>query len=128
MGSEDPKMRKLVFVLAALLIAHVLLTALGNGAVAQKGKPKVGLVTTEGGKINDGTFNELAYKGMMRAVDKFELQGTFIRRTVLLHAANEGVSMAPYHDADRAIPRSVKEKIAEVVEGLKTGKIKTGVK
>jgi basic membrane protein A and related proteins len=71
-------MRKLVRVLAVLLFAHLLLTALGGGAIAQESKPKVGLVTTEGGKINDGTFNELAYQGMMRAVDKFKLQGSFI--------------------------------------------------
>jgi basic membrane protein A len=71
-------MRKLVLLLAVLLIVHALLTALGGDAFAQKSKPKVGLVTTEGGKINDGTFNELAYKGMRRALDEFELQGSFI--------------------------------------------------
>ena len=54
-----------------------LLSALGGGAVAQEGKLKVGLVT-DVGKISDGTFNELAYRGMMRAVDEFKLQGSFI--------------------------------------------------
>ena len=38
---------------------------------------KVGLVT-DVGKVNDGTFNELAYKGMMKAVNEFGLKSAFI--------------------------------------------------
>jgi basic membrane lipoprotein Med (substrate-binding protein (PBP1-ABC) superfamily) len=38
---------------------------------------RVGLVT-DVGKVDDGTFNEFAYKGMMRAVEAFNLQSAFI--------------------------------------------------
>ena len=38
---------------------------------------KVGLVT-DVGKVDDGTFNEYAYKGMMRAVDELGLESAFI--------------------------------------------------
>lgn len=38
---------------------------------------RVGLVT-DVGKIDDGTFNQYAYAGMMRAADKFGLETTYI--------------------------------------------------
>jgi basic membrane protein A len=38
---------------------------------------RVGLVT-DVGKVNDGTFNEFAYKGMMQAADEFSLGNAFI--------------------------------------------------
>jgi basic membrane lipoprotein Med (substrate-binding protein (PBP1-ABC) superfamily)/maltose-binding protein MalE len=38
---------------------------------------RVGLVT-DVGKVNDGTFNEFAYKGMMQAVEEFGLESAFI--------------------------------------------------
>jgi len=40
-------------------------------------KFKVGLVT-DVGKVNDGTFNEFAYKGMMQAVNELKLDSAFI--------------------------------------------------
>ena len=70
-------MRKIIVVLVGFLVVPLLLTGTGGGAVPQKGKLKVGLVT-DIGKISDGTFNELAYKGMMKAVNEFNLQGSFI--------------------------------------------------
>ena len=38
---------------------------------------RVGLVT-DVGKVNDGTFNQYAYEGMMRAVEEFGLDSAFI--------------------------------------------------
>ena len=38
---------------------------------------KVGLVT-DVGKVDDGTFNQYAYEGMMRAVEEFGLESAFI--------------------------------------------------
>jgi len=38
---------------------------------------QVGLVT-DVGKVNDGTFNQYAYEGMMQAVDEFGLESAFI--------------------------------------------------
>ena len=42
-----------------------------------KGQVRVGLVT-DVGKIDDGTFNQYAYKGMMRAAEEFGLETTYI--------------------------------------------------
>jgi basic membrane lipoprotein Med (substrate-binding protein (PBP1-ABC) superfamily) len=41
---------------------------------------------------------------------------------------NSGVGLAPYHDWDSKIPQSVKDKVKEAIEGLKSGKIVTGYK
>ncbi len=48
-----------------------------EAGLGPKKKVKVGLVT-DVGKVNDGTFNEFAYKGMMRAVEEFGLESAFI--------------------------------------------------
>ena len=48
-----------------------------EAGLGAKKKIKVGLVT-DVGKVNDGTFNEFAYKGMMQAVEEFGLESAFI--------------------------------------------------
>jgi arabinogalactan oligomer/maltooligosaccharide transport system substrate-binding protein len=48
-----------------------------EAGLGAKKQVKVGLVT-DVGKVNDGTFNEYAYKGMMQAVDEFKLENAFI--------------------------------------------------
>ena len=60
---------------------------------------KVGLVT-DVGKVNDGTFNEFAYKGMMQAVEEFGLESAFIETLAptdyeknIEQFANEGYDM-----------------------------------
>ncbi|MEW5722086.1 MAG: BMP family ABC transporter substrate-binding protein [Thermodesulfobacteriota bacterium] len=42
-------------------------------------------------------------------------------------AAIDGVGLAPFHDAQPAIPAPVQAKLEEIAGGLKTGAIKTGV-
>jgi len=69
-------MRK--FALIALSLLVVLSTVLSAcGGTASTKQLKVGLVT-DVGKVNDGTFNELAYKGMMKAVNEFKLKSAYI--------------------------------------------------
>jgi basic membrane protein A len=46
-------------------------------AAAAPRMSRVGLVT-DIGKVDDGTFNEFAYKGMMRAVQAFRLESAFV--------------------------------------------------
>jgi arabinogalactan oligomer/maltooligosaccharide transport system substrate-binding protein len=48
-----------------------------EAGLGPKKKIRVGLVT-DVGKVNDGTFNEFAYKGMMQAVEEFGLESAFI--------------------------------------------------
>jgi basic membrane lipoprotein Med (substrate-binding protein (PBP1-ABC) superfamily) len=47
------------------------------GVMAQDGIESVCLVT-DVGRVNDGTFNQFAYEGMLRAAEDFDLETTFI--------------------------------------------------
>ena len=55
------------------------------------------------------------------------VRGELQSGTVRFNLANDGVGLAPYHRADTAIPSEVRGKILEVAEGLRTGKVRTGV-
>jgi ABC-type uncharacterized transport system permease subunit/basic membrane lipoprotein Med (substrate-binding protein (PBP1-ABC) superfamily) len=48
-----------------------------RNAVPRSGQVRVGLVT-DVGKVDDGTFNQYAYEGMMRAAEEFDLEATYI--------------------------------------------------
>ncbi len=45
---------------------------------------------------------------------------------VTANLQNGGVGLAPFHDWDSKIPQSVKDKIKEATDGLKSGTLKTG--
>ncbi len=60
----------LVVVLAVLAFAVV-------PAMAQDGIESVCLIT-DVGRVNDGTFNQFAYEGMLRAEEEYEVEVTFI--------------------------------------------------
>ncbi|MEE8391016.1 MAG: BMP family ABC transporter substrate-binding protein, partial [Anaerolineae bacterium] len=51
-----------------------------RNAVPTSSQVRVGLVT-DVGKIDDGTFNQYAYEGMMRAAEEFGLETTYIETT-----------------------------------------------
>ncbi len=72
-------MRKVMGFLSLLVVIGLLLSACAPAATPTPEAPKlkVGLVT-DVGKVNDGTFNEFAYKGMMQAVEEFGLESAFI--------------------------------------------------
>ncbi len=72
-------MRKVMGFLSLLAVLSLLLSACAPAATPTPEAPKlrVGLVT-DVGKVNDGTFNEFAYKGMMQAVEEFGLESAFI--------------------------------------------------
>jgi simple sugar transport system permease protein len=53
-------------------------------------------------------------KGLQSGIMRFDL-------------SNEGVGLAPYHEADVAVPSEVRGKIQEVASGLRTGRIRTHV-
>ncbi len=75
------KLSKSLFVMLTVLVVTAMLAACtGNNApptptptVTLRSDYKLGLVTNEQGTINDGTFNELAYKGARRASRDFGL-------------------------------------------------------
>jgi simple sugar transport system permease protein len=59
-------------------------------------------------------ITQAAAKGLQSGVVRFNL-------------SNEGVGLAPYHEADVAVPSEVRGKIQEVAGGLRSGRIRTHV-
>ena len=62
-------MRKLLIGLLMLLVA---------GIASAQDTPESVCLITDIGRVNDGTFNEFAYDGMIRAVEEFNLDSSFI--------------------------------------------------
>jgi simple sugar transport system permease protein len=59
-------------------------------------------------------ITQAVVKGLQSGVMRFNL-------------SNEGVGLAPYHEADVAVPSEVRGKIQEVTTGLRSGRIRTYV-
>lgn len=55
------------------------------------------------------------------------VEDKLIGETVLFDAGNQGIGLAPYHAAESAVPEGVKGRIDEIVTGLRSGTITTGV-
>lgn len=53
--------------------------------------------------------------------------GTFNGGTMVFNAANDGVGLAPYHEAEPAVPEEVKARIEDIRTRLKSGELTTGV-
>lgn len=68
-------MRPSLSLITGILVLILILAPIGASQAAEP--LKVALVT-DVGKIDDRTFNEFAYKGMIRAADEFGLQTAFI--------------------------------------------------
>lgn len=87
------------------------------------------------------TFKQGAVKGAnkilssaMKRVDnavygavKSAMRDTFQGGTMVFDASNDGVGLAPFHDAAGTIPEAVQVKVQEITMGLKSGQIKTGI-
>jgi basic membrane protein A len=71
-------MKKLYFVMAALIVASLVLTACGGGAGG--GGLKVGMVTDLGG-IDDKSFNATAYAGIDKAISELGVDGKYLEST-----------------------------------------------
>jgi len=46
---------------------------------------------------------------------------------LMFDATNDGVGLAPFHDAEGAIPQDVKDRLTQIAMGMKEGTITTGV-
>src|SRR5215468_8367264 len=58
---------------------------------------------------------------------KMAVEGAFTGGKQRFDASNDGVGLAPFHDAESAIPDAAKVKLQEIAAGLKAGTIKTGI-
>ena len=68
-------MKKLYFVMAALIVASLILTACGGGATSSG--LKVGQVTDLGG-IDDKSFNATAWAGVEKAIAELGVEGKYL--------------------------------------------------
>lgn len=66
--------RKLLLITLLLLA----LTALAAPSLAQDAAPDSVCLVTDLGRVNDGTFNQFAYEGMLRAAEDSGIDNTFI--------------------------------------------------
>ncbi len=73
-------MKKLYFVMAALIVASLILSACGGGGAAGSNAIKVGQVTDLGG-IDDKSFNATAYAGVEKAVAELGVEGKYLEST-----------------------------------------------
>ena len=89
------------------------LTTFGNGSVTGADK----LLSSAMKRVDVAV-----YTAIKNAVTDAWLGGN-----VLLEAANDGVGLAPFHDTEGAVPQAVKDKLAEIAQGMKAGTIGTGV-
>jgi simple sugar transport system permease protein len=55
------------------------------------------------------------------------VEGKFVGETALFDAGNEGIGLAPYHAAESAVPEEIKGRIDELLAGLRSGTVTTGV-
>jgi len=112
----------------------------GSGGVlgaAQSGAWVIGVdqdefLTTFGGGATDGADKLLS--SAMKRVDnavfdsiKGLVRGNFAGGTSLYQASNDGVALAPFHDAESAIPDDVKAALEDIKARLASGDLTTGV-
>ncbi len=64
--------------LAVLSVAVLLLAVVPLAVTAQSAELETVCLVTDVGKINDGTFNQSGYEGMIQAADEFGLDTTYI--------------------------------------------------
>ena len=64
--------------LVTTLLLFVLLSSSAIGVLAQDAGIESVCLVTDVGRVNDGTFNQFAYEGMLTAVEDFDLESTFI--------------------------------------------------
>jgi basic membrane protein A len=110
--------------------------ATGNGAVltaAQSGAWAIGvdvdqyLTLFEGGTV---TGSEKLLSSAMKRLDSAVYDtiadvgaGTFTSGTVLYDLAQDGVGLAPFHEADGAVPTAVREELDRIRQGIISGTI-----
>jgi basic membrane lipoprotein Med (substrate-binding protein (PBP1-ABC) superfamily) len=74
-GFCNVNMRKLLIIVLVLALS---MAALPSAFAQDDMSVESVCLVTDLGRVNDGTFNQFAYEGMVQAVEEFELDSTFI--------------------------------------------------
>ncbi|MCK6577619.1 MAG: BMP family ABC transporter substrate-binding protein [Anaerolineae bacterium] len=89
------KTSRLIAVLCALLLVALMAPAVS----AQETAVESVCLVTDVGRVNDGTFNQFAYEGMIRAAEELDLDNTFIETQAQTdYAANIQVCLDEGYD------------------------------
>jgi basic membrane protein A and related proteins len=108
----------------------------GNGgllAAKEKGLPAIGVDVDQYNtypEVKDALISSAA-KNVDVAVDNYlksVVDGSAKAGMLTANLNNGGIGLAPYHDWESKIPDSVKAKVQEAADGLKSGKLTTGYK
>ncbi len=89
------------------------LTTFGKGSVAGAGY----LLSSAMKRVDVAVYNAI----------KMAVYNAFKGGNVLFEAKNDGVGLAPYHDAEKSIPQEVKDKLIQIAADMKTGAVTSGV-
>jgi len=79
------------------------------------------LISSAVKRVDSGVYDQL--KGLADPNSELWAGGALY----ILEAANNGITYAPFHDAEDAIPDSVKERLEEIRQALADGELDTGV-
>lgn len=96
--------RFLLILAVLVLLIGIVPFALAQDATPEMTAPMAGIesvcLVTDVGRINDGTFNQFAYEGMLKAADEYGLDNTFIETTAQTdYAANIDTCINEGYDA-----------------------------
>lgn len=69
-------------------VVLMLLASFAPATLAQDAAIESVCLVTDLGRVNDGTFNQFAYEGMVAAAEEFELESTFIETSAQTDYAN----------------------------------------
>jgi basic membrane protein A len=61
------------------------------------------------------------------AIIRDSMNGTLDAGTIMFTAETEGIRLAPYHEAEAAIPLEAKDLLEDIYEQFKAGTLDTGV-
>jgi len=89
------------------------LTTFGKGSVAGANK----LLSSSMKRVDVAVYNAI----------KMAYYNAWKGGNVLFEMKNDGVGLAPYHDADSAIPQAFKDKLTQIAADMKAGTVTSGV-
>jgi len=94
------KSSRIFIVIVAVLFSTILFSACGNDVAEEDGTFRVALLLD--GNIADGGWNQLPYEGLMKAIDDFEIEGSYTEQIATEEISDVMLDYA-YNDYDLII-------------------------